>query len=550
MNNPPRFQLLCLASGLSALLLLTGCFETKDEYTLNPDGSGKVVHECTYQNMNLNFSGGEADPQEALKSAVLKVLEASKGIEAWRDVSYRQLDDGRLYFKGTAYFRNLSRLDIPNQTMLEFDWTASPGGGVLTLRTNKGGGPVEGVRVKQEKVDLAKLAPEERAKKIKEERGKFQQMKPMMAGVMGAMKHEVILHLPGKVVASANFTKEPSGALALNFEGTRLLEAMDKLVNDDAWLEKNINSVGVTEPLPMDDAVVNEMVFGSREPVRAVVSEARQPVFDYAAELAAAKQAFAGIKEQLGASPVEVAPPAQGGDLKALKIVGVQFVLASDSKQEMRPFNQDEGCTVALLAELPGRVLALTDESGLDSAIADDGSDLLPESKYNRGFRFPKLSKDGTEALLEAGLKLPAPGVKGFRELSGHLQYQVAGSTKEIDLGFTELQAGGHGSELGAEIQSIKEGWHNDGSKQMDLKLKISKEALKAVYLVVGETKTELERRGYGGWGDSYTFTYECKTGFPAKGRLKVEIYDSLQPYDVQFKLENVSLLGKSLDQK
>lgn len=61
-----------IAVSLGAVLLLTGCFETKDEFTLNPDGSGKVIHECSFQQINL---GGDSEATEdSLKEAIGKVL--------------------------------------------------------------------------------------------------------------------------------------------------------------------------------------------------------------------------------------------------------------------------------------------------------------------------------------------------------------------------------------------------------------------------------------------------------------------------------------------
>jgi len=541
-------KILTTLAAVSAAVLLSGCFETKDEFTLNPDGSGKVVHESKFQNMNL--SGDNEATEESLKEAIAKVIEGTKGVGAWRDVSYKRLDDGRLYFKGTAYFKNLSQLDIPNQTQLEFDWKTGMGGnGVLTLRTNKGGGH-EGFKVEKKSVDLTKLSPDERAKKIKEERAKFQQMKPMMAGFMGTMKHEVILHLPGQPVSQSNFTKDASGALHLVFDGAKLLDAMDKLINDDAWVAKNLGSFSPGADKPAMDEEVNAAMFGSKAPVQAAVTGATKPAFDYAVEAAAAKKEFAKIQKQLGTSPVTVAPPAKGGTLKSLKVVGVRLVTESDKKRELRPFNYDAGYAVVLLAELPGSVLAITDKSGLDTAVADDGSVLLKDSEWDRRFSFPKLSTDKAAVLLEAELKAPGPGVKGLKELSGHLQYNVAGSAKEIDLGFTDLTAKAKGMELGAQIESIEDGWQKNGSQQMHLKLKTDKDALKAVYLIVGDEKTELKQNGYSGGMGSFTFTYELKTAFPAKGRLVAEVYDQLQTFDVPFKLENISLLGASLNGK
>lgn len=537
-----RFRLLTAAVCLCAAFVLTGCFETKDEFTLNPDGSGKVVHESTFQNLSL--SGDEDNSEQGLKDAIAKVIEGARGIEAWRDVSFKRLDDGRLYFKGTAYFTNLSMLDLGNSAMLKFNWTNSANGiGTLTLHTIKDEGEKRGIRIEKKQVDLSKLTPGERAAKMKEERAKYQQMKPMMAGIMGTMKHEVVFHLPGKLSESSNFTRNPSGGLTLTFEGAKLLEAMDKLVNDDAWLEKNINNLGGTEKPAMDDEM-NALIFGSKAPLRAAVSGANQAVFNYAAEVAAAKPEFTQIQKQLGTAPVTIASPAQVGELKSLKVVGVRLVRESDKKREIRPFNYDEGYTLVLLAELPGSVLAVTDKSGLDSAMADDGSDLLPDSEWKRRFSFPKLSADKAAVLLEVNLKAPGPGVKGLKELSGHLQYSVSGSTKEIDLGFAELKADARGAEMGAHIRSIKEGWQKDGSQQMQLKLNTSKEALKAVHLVAGGTKTELNQRGYGGGGGTYSFDYEYKTAFPPDGKLIAEVHDQMQTFDVTFKLENISLLG------
>ena len=164
------------------------------------------------------------------------------------------------------------------------------------------------------------------------------------------------------------------------------------------------------------------------------------------------------------------------------------------------------------------------------------------DSEWKRRFSSPNLSNDKAAVLFDVELKVPGVGVKGLKELSGHLQYNVASSTKEIDLGFTELTAMAKGTELGAQIESIF-----DNSIQMTLKLRIDKSALKAVFLVTGDDKTELKQNGYGGGGNSYTFTYQSKTAIPAKARLVAEIYDSLQTFDVPFKLENISLLGTPL---
>ena len=49
-----------LSAGLGLLLFAGGCFDTTEDFTVNPDGSGKVVHECTFQSVNLNVGNDRA----------------------------------------------------------------------------------------------------------------------------------------------------------------------------------------------------------------------------------------------------------------------------------------------------------------------------------------------------------------------------------------------------------------------------------------------------------------------------------------------------------
>jgi hypothetical protein len=342
--------------------------------------------------------------------------------------------------------------------------------------------------------------------------------------------------------------KDPSGALKLQFDGAKLLAALDKLVNDDAWIAKNGGSFEGNDKPMMDDEV-NATMFGSKAPVHAVVT-GTTPLFNYGDELAAAQKDFAQVRKQLGmgTQATTVAPPAQGQPLKSLRVAGVRLVTETGKKNgSFRPFNWDSGYTLSLLAEFPGSILGFTDESTIDVAIGDDGSDLLPLRDWDRKIRFPQISDDKTQALFEAKLNLPGPNVKGIKEVSGKLQYTIASGSKQLDLGFEELKPKGKGTELGAEIESIEDGWKKDGSQRLQLKLKARKETIRSMSLVLDGVKTQLKENGYGGGGNNWSITYESNTAIPAKARLVAEVYDQIQTYDVPFKLENVSLLGTPL---
>ena len=86
--------------------LLAGCFESKEEYVLNPDGSGKVIIVGSFET-GMPGAPPSTDPKDASKQ-VKELLEKSKGIDAWTNVTYEQTKEGRIAFKGTAYFPKIA----------------------------------------------------------------------------------------------------------------------------------------------------------------------------------------------------------------------------------------------------------------------------------------------------------------------------------------------------------------------------------------------------------------------------------------------------------
>ena len=99
-----------------ACLVITGCVEEKSEITLNPDGSGKVVYETTIQ--PVGYQGAldlRTNSQVELYRTIGGLLTCSAGVDAWKDVSYKFVAEGEIYFKGTAYFSDISKLNIPSR---------------------------------------------------------------------------------------------------------------------------------------------------------------------------------------------------------------------------------------------------------------------------------------------------------------------------------------------------------------------------------------------------------------------------------------------------
>jgi len=295
---------------------------------------------------------------------------------------------------------------------------------------------------------------------------------------------------------------------------------------------------------PSDIESMSEVLFGEKGTVKAGRTGLGEPLFDYAAEVAAARENFAKLQEEFTGP---IAPPAAGEAMKSLKIVGVQMSEEVDEKIGLRPFNSEPGLSLCFLGEFPGSVLAVS-EIMLETAVGSDGSDLLPETEWNRKASFPRLSETNTAVMFELKLEMPKPEVKSFRELSGNIQYTVSGGEKEVDLGFSALKAGEKGKEFKAEIVEIKDGWQNDGSKEIEIELALDSDTVKSLVLVDGAKRKELEKRGHSSFGSgSTTFTFESEDGFPEKAKFLLVMHDGVRTFDVPFKMENISLQGKAL---
>jgi hypothetical protein len=539
MNKILRCVLACVP-----LLFLTGCFDTKEDFTLNPDGSGKVTIESVFAPFQLDMNDDDKKtPDQKLQGAIKDVLDNAKGVAAWRDVSYKMQDDGRVWFKGTAYFADLSRVEFQNIAAMNFTLQKTNGGLVLESQMNN-------KNDQGKNLAPAKLSDAEMAAKTKESRASYQSSRPMMVGFFATLHQQAVFHLPGAASEVSNFKTTPAGDLQINFDGTNMLAAMDALTTSDDWWRKQLAVSGnvMQDGVSMDDEL-NEKLFGQKAPVRAFITGGGAEKFDYATEVAAAKKEYAALQKKLGADSdvTELAPPAQGGEFKSLKVGGVRWVFETDDKNDVRPLNWSAGYTLSVVGEFSGSVTDVSDGK-VETALALDGSDLLPEDDWDRKINFPRLSKDRTKVVFEINLRPPGPEAKGFKEISGTLGYSVAGGTTNVDLGISEIKADATGTGLGASIVSIKPGFGNNGGQDIELKLHLEPTELISLTAVGADgQETVLERRGYSGGNHQYNITFNAKTEIPASSRLVAKIYSQVEQFEIPFKLSNLTLLGQPI---
>jgi hypothetical protein len=538
MGVMKNIRIIRAAAAALFAMVLTACFETKQDFTLNPDGSGKVVHECRFQPFSMNFGADGAEPteEEKLKKAVADLISKSEGVDAWDNVHYEQLDDGRILFRGTAWFPDIAKLKIENQTMMAFQWNRDPSGnGELSMNIEKGDDDDD----EAEAPNTPPADEEGRKKWLAAERGKFQQARMMMVTMLAGMKHNATFRLPGGAGETRNFEKADDGALSIAFQGEKFLTAMDALMADDEWLLAN-GAGG--EQGPEFDGIFAEKIFGQPGMPIAKRTALGDPLFDYQAEVAAARANAPALQEKLGSAAVAALPPSEGGPLKSARVVGIRLSNAVDSALELRPFNDEPGLGLSILCEFDGAVFEIDDKSTVETATTDTGASILPKSEFRRQINFPRLSPNKTHTLFDISLSTPPAGATRLRDLAGTLQYTTAGATKEIDVGIAKIEKGARGEELGAEITEIEPGWKEDGPLDLSLRLNISHNLLQKAYLVTGDTRTELESRGYSGSNDTTTFTLELPKKYNPDSRIVVEVYDGLRNFTAPFILRDIPL--------
>ena len=153
----------------ACLSLLAGCLDSEQEFTLNPDGSGKVKIKATSVS-KLTDLAFKVTPEESLKNSVIETLEKSKGVDAWTDVSAKLDADGKTIFTGTAYFKDISQLklnilgtesDFPHLTVKK---EADGGFSVEATPDKKGGEDAPAPDKKPTEDELKEMIKVERAK--------------------------------------------------------------------------------------------------------------------------------------------------------------------------------------------------------------------------------------------------------------------------------------------------------------------------------------------------------------------------------------------------
>lgn len=97
---------------LLPFVFAAGCINGQAVFSLNKDGSGKVSVEGLFDYPLYCEQTGDYAAADIFFIEQIKTMVSSGGFEAWSDVNWKFLDDGRCYFKGTVYFSDVNEVDF------------------------------------------------------------------------------------------------------------------------------------------------------------------------------------------------------------------------------------------------------------------------------------------------------------------------------------------------------------------------------------------------------------------------------------------------------
>ncbi len=160
------------------------------------------------------------------------ILAKSQGIDAWRDVSFSELKDGTLYLRGTAYFSDLSKLQLAGLTFLSFRTQRNSPNQLIITETSRD--VYDNPLVPATRVP--KIAEPLTSESLRRDRNRFHAGKPLLLAIIGPAREEITMRVPGAVIRASNFETNSPRQLRVHFTGERLVNAIEELISDDAHM--------------------------------------------------------------------------------------------------------------------------------------------------------------------------------------------------------------------------------------------------------------------------------------------------------------------------
>ena len=240
MNRKKAF----LLKALFFLLIpfISSCVQTSQEFFINPDGSGKAQITASSQaDMGFNFSSdtvlSDQEKYELKKKAVKemnKQIEKSKGISAWKDVSYDMKKDGTFEFTATIYFPDFTKVQLDEIPVLT---PTSFGQEEVTYSLNS----------KKDKTGNKNNEDLTTEQKIKAIQTQYKSSFAMLSGIAASSYLDATYHFPFQIKKSGYFESKDRYTASIHISLGNILAEIGNIVNDDNSLKKFIEKYNVSD---------------------------------------------------------------------------------------------------------------------------------------------------------------------------------------------------------------------------------------------------------------------------------------------------------------
>ena len=515
---------------------IVGCYESKQEVSLNPDGSGKVELEILFTSAIPSMNGGiPALGEKPGRDTIGELIGHSKGIDVWKNVEYQLNEDGTSTLTGVAYFKDISSVALGKFNTTRILWEKQDSNtGVLSIESPSS--QPDGAQAS----GTLEVSAEERKQRIEKERKGWRRSRPFLAAVFSLFKSETTIHVPGSLGSVSGLTNSAPGTVHLTLDSDAAMAALDAVMADDEKFAAYMDTKAAVGGDGTSD--LYGLVYEQRGPFRAVVTNITGPGFDYDREVREARAAYPELLSQLAARDIMPRPPPAGAALKGVAVTGLRMVSEWDAPRTSRPFNTDPGCTVCLVAALTGAAERV-DSVVVHTATGDDGRSLRRSAKaLSTASR--RLIRNGTAVMMTLELALPGPDVRTIRELSGTVRYTTKGINRRVDLGIAELTAGTKGTLYDAEISSIGRSiWKGGSGQKLTLRMRPPPRPIVsiAVHDGAGGRLDCLQEKHQANRG-ALRYEFRLSGSFPREGGISVELAEPEQTHDAPFRLTDIPL--------
>ena len=512
-------------------VFLTGCYQVKKTYFINPDGKGKVIIDAVLPVVSLNLNQNNNEKPD-FEGRVKEIIEKSKGVDGWKDIKWEETEEGKLHFTGVAYFSDINSLKIGKIGILNPEMKKVNGEYLLTIKMEKG---------KKEK-EKKKISQEEINKIVEKEKKNYFQMKPLLIGFFTDLKEEDVFYLPGEIENISNFKKISENTASIEIKGEKILKVIDEVMKDEKLSKKAIlYDYSDEETKKQIDKIFYGKIFGEEKEIE-IIFKPEKELFDYNSEIKDTKKTLKwtqkGSKEEKK-SEQKVTPGGETG-IEDVSVAGIKVVYLSDVKNGILPFSSTKGLSLAVLIKLKNKIISTTGE--IKKAVSEAGENLLPENIWNRRINFPSISKSGKEVLLNIGLKLPEKS-KIVKEIEGEIEYVCGGDkVEEVNSGIENFKEGEKGSFSNCKILKNEKSKWQSGKFQIDIECKIPKYKVKDIKFY-DEKGNLIKSRIVGTFLMNEKTTFSCMLEKKLEyGKIVFVVYKDIFKKKESFKLNDIKI--------